>query len=95
MGAVLERPQAPARHRLDVGAFYRMAEAGILSQPERVELIDGDIFDINPIGIRHAAVTRRLEQQFARAAADGMSSSASRIPCGSTPITSPSRISWP
>ena len=72
MGAVLERPQAPARHRLDVGAYYRMAEAGILSHPQRVELVDGDIFDINPIGSPHAAVTRRLEQQFARAVADGI-----------------------
>ncbi len=72
MGAALERPQAPARHRLDVGAYYRMAEAGILSHPQRVELIDGDIFDMNPIGSRHAAVTRRLEQRFARAIADGV-----------------------
>jgi len=72
MGAVLERPQAPARHRLDAGAYYRMAEAGILSHPQRVELIEGDIFDMNPIDSSHAAVTRRLEQQFARAVADGI-----------------------
>jgi Uma2 family endonuclease len=49
-----------------------MAEAGILSHPQRVELIDGDIFDMNPIGSPQAAVTRRLEQQFARAVADGV-----------------------
>ncbi len=72
MAAVLDRPQAPARHRLDVGAYYRMAEAGILTHPQRVELIDGDIFDMNPIGSAHAAVTRRLEQQFARAVAAGI-----------------------
>ena len=72
MGAVLERPQAPARHRLDVGAYYRMGEAGILSDSERVELIDGSIFDMNPIGSPHAAVTRRLQQRFARAVADGL-----------------------
>ena len=72
MGAVGKQPEAPARHRLDVGAYYRMAEAGILTHPQRVELIDGDIFDMNPIGSPHAAVTRRLEQQFARAVADGI-----------------------
>ena len=72
MRASLERPQAPARHRLDVGAYYRMAEAGILSHPQRVELIDGDVFDMNPIGSPHAAVTRRLEQRFARAVVDGI-----------------------
>jgi hypothetical protein len=49
-----------------------MAEAGILTHPQRVELIDGDIFDMNPIGSPHAAVTRRLEQKFARAVADGL-----------------------
>ena len=48
MGAVLERPQTPARHRLDVGACYRMAEAVILSHPQRVELIDGIIYDPPP-----------------------------------------------
>lgn len=68
MDAVLERPQAPAKHRLDVGAYYRMAEAGILCHSERVDLIDGDIFDMSPIGSRHAAATRRLERQFLRAA---------------------------
>ncbi len=49
-----------------------MAEAGILSHPQRVELIEGDIFDMNPIGSSHAAVTRRLDQQFARVVADGI-----------------------
>ena len=95
MSAVLERPQAPARHRLDVGAYYRMAEAGLLSHPQRVELIDGDIFDMNPIGSPHAAVTRRLEQQFARAVADGVVLVSVQIPYVSTPITSLGRISWP
>jgi hypothetical protein len=30
MGEILERPPAPARHRLNVDAYFRMAEAGIL-----------------------------------------------------------------
>ena len=33
MGQILERPQKPARHRIDVGAYYKMAEAGILTAP--------------------------------------------------------------
>ena len=71
MGEILERPQAPTRHRLDVDAYYKMAEAGILTQPHRVELIDGEIFDIAAIGSPHAAVTNRLVRSFAQAAADG------------------------
>jgi hypothetical protein len=33
MGEILERPQAPTRHRLDVDAYYKMAEAGIRPAP--------------------------------------------------------------
>jgi len=71
MGQTLERPQAPARHRLDVDAYYKMAEAGILKHDDRVELIDGEIFDMNPIGSPHAARVKRLNRLFARAAAEG------------------------
>ncbi len=71
MGEILERPQAPARHRLDVDAYYKMAEAGILTRAHRVELIDGEIFDMAAIGSPHAAVTKRLVRSFAQAAADG------------------------
>jgi len=72
MGEIIERPQAPARHRLDVGAYYKMAEAGILTREDRVELIDGEIIDMNPIGSPHAGKVNRLTQLFARAAADGL-----------------------
>lgn len=72
MGEILERQQVPARHRLDVGAFYKMAEAGILTPNDRVELIGGEIFDMTPIGSAHAGKTNRLNRLFARAAADGL-----------------------
>ncbi|WP_036259677.1 Uma2 family endonuclease [Methylocapsa aurea] len=72
MGETLERPQRPARHRLDVDAYYKMAEAGILNREERVELIDGEIIDMNPIGSPHAAIVKRLNRLVARAAADGI-----------------------
>ena len=62
MGEILERPRAPARHRLDVDAYYKMAEAGILTHSDRVELIDGEIIDMTAIGSPHAAVTNRLNR---------------------------------
>ena len=71
MSEIRERPQAPTRHRLDVDAYYKMAEAGILTHPHRVELIDGEIFDMAAIGSPHAAVTNRLVRSFAGAAAEG------------------------
>ena len=71
MGESLEHSQAPARHRLDVDAYYKMAEAGILTRDDRVELIDGEIIDLNPIGSPHAGKTNQLARLFAKAAADG------------------------
>ena len=66
-----------------------MAEAGFLSHPERVELIDGDIFDMNPIGSPHAAITRRLEQRFARAVADGLVLTSVQNPLRLDPFNEP------
>lgn len=39
-----------------------MAEAGILSEDDRVELIDGEIVEMSPIGSAHQAVVDRLNQ---------------------------------
>jgi hypothetical protein len=33
MGEILERPKAPTRCRLDTDVYYKMAEAGILTDP--------------------------------------------------------------
>ena len=70
MGEIVEDPLAPARHRLSVDAYYKMAEAGILTEPHRVELIDGEIFDMAAIGSPHAAVTNRLARIFSRSVSD-------------------------
>lgn len=53
------------RHRLSVDDFHRMAEAGILSGDDRVELIEGELIDMAPIGTRHAACIRGLIQALA------------------------------
>jgi Uma2 family endonuclease len=53
MPDVLERPSAPTRHRLDVAAYYKMAETGILENPKHLELIDGQIMERFPVPIRH------------------------------------------
>lgn len=57
----------PTRHKLDVDQYYRMADAGILGEGDRVELIDGDIIDRAPIGQGHAAVVGGLTRALVMA----------------------------
>ena len=71
MQAILDRPYTPTRRRFDVDAYYRMAEAGILSPKDRVELIDGEIIEMAPIGAPHGGKVDRLTSLVARIVADG------------------------
>lgn len=48
------------RHRFTVADYHRMAEAGILTEDDRVELIEGEIIQMTPIGRRHAACVAAL-----------------------------------
>ena len=50
----------PRRHRITVEHYYRMAEAGLFAEDARVELIDGEIIDMPPMGSRHAGRLERL-----------------------------------
>lgn len=52
------------RRRFTVDEYYRMAQTGILHPDERVELLEGDIFEMAPIGSRHAARVSFLAQWF-------------------------------
>lgn len=48
------------RHRFTVEDYYRMAESGILREDDRVELIDGEIIEMPPIGPGHAGTVEEL-----------------------------------
>lgn len=60
--AALVATQKTERHRFTVEDFLRMAEAGIFTEDDRVELLDGDIVQMAPIGSRHASVVIRLNR---------------------------------
>lgn len=48
------------RHQFTVKQFQQMAESGILSENDRVELIRGEMIDMSPIGRRHAGCVNKL-----------------------------------
>lgn len=50
----------PRRHPITVGEYFRMGETGVLDPQARVELIEGEIIDMPPIGAPHASKTNRL-----------------------------------
>lgn len=52
------------RRRFSVDEYDRMGEAGILGEDDRVELLDGEIVEMTPIGSRHAATVKRLIALF-------------------------------
>ena len=58
------------RRRITVEEYYRMAEVGLLAPDARVELIDGEIIDMAPIGSRHGGTVIRLNRLVARAVGD-------------------------
>lgn len=60
MDEVLE----PERVKWRVADFYKMGEAGIFTEDDRVELIDGEIVRMVPIGGLHAWTVNRLGALF-------------------------------
>lgn len=48
--------------RFTVQDFHRMAQTGIFTEDDRVELLDGEIIQMTPIGSHHAACVARLDR---------------------------------
>ncbi len=50
--------------KFTVKDYHKMAESGIIHPDERLELIDGEIFKMSPIGRRHAGYVNLLSRFF-------------------------------
>jgi Uma2 family endonuclease len=59
------------RRHFTVHDYHRMAEAGILHEDDRVELIEGEIVEMAPIGSRHHACVMRLDELLRRSEGQG------------------------
>ena len=55
------------RRQITVDEYYRMGEAGLIAPDERVELIEGEIIDMAPIGSDHASFVNQLNALLAQA----------------------------
>lgn len=53
-------------YRWSVEEYYKLGEAGIFHEDDRVELLNGDIVTMAPIGLRHMNAVRRLINIMAR-----------------------------
>lgn len=62
---LLDRPP-PKEHRFTVDDYYAMVPAGIIAARDRIELIDGKILDMAPIGMGHSGTTMHLTTRSAK-----------------------------
>jgi Uma2 family endonuclease len=54
------------RKKFTVGQYHQMIESGILTERDRVELLQGEIIEMSPIGMQHAACVDRLNELLVR-----------------------------
>lgn len=58
------------RRRFTADEYQAMGRAGILREDDRVELIDGEVLAMSPIGPPHIGAVNRLTRLFSRCAGD-------------------------
>src|ERR1041385_849978 len=59
-----------AKHNLTVAEYERMGQTGVFPPEARLELIEGEIIEMSPIGSRHAACLERISARLHRVAQD-------------------------
>lgn len=70
---MLDQPRILAAHPwvtrrpITVAEYYRMAEAGILDEDDRVELIEGELVAMSPIGNYHHGTVNKLTHALVQA----------------------------
>ncbi|WP_133512196.1 Uma2 family endonuclease [Candidatus Thiosymbion oneisti] len=62
--------QLPQHHPISVREYFRMGETDVLDPEARCELIEGELFDMPPIGPPHSSKVKRLIRSFSRIIGD-------------------------
>jgi Uma2 family endonuclease len=55
-----------AKHWISVDEYERMGRAGVFGESTRLELLEGEIYEMSPIGSPHAACVKYLNMLFNR-----------------------------
>jgi Uma2 family endonuclease len=70
MNSIIAAVATPTPYRFTVDEYHRMVDAGIFTEDSRVELLDGEIIAMAPIGSRHAASVTVQQRLFERQLGD-------------------------
>ncbi len=62
----------PVRYRFSVDEYEQMGRTGVLDPELRLELLDGEIIEMAPIGPEHSSCVMRLTRQFISQLGDRM-----------------------
>jgi Uma2 family endonuclease len=62
--------QFPQRHPITVREYFYMGEKGVLDPDARIELIEGELFDMSPIGPPHSSKVNRIIRLFSKVAGE-------------------------
>ena len=54
------------KHFFTVDEYYLMAQGGVFAQDDRIELIEGEVIEMSPIGKRHSGCVNRLNKLLNR-----------------------------
>ena len=59
---IIDEPMQPQPHRFTVADCHQMVNAGLLQEDDRIELINGELIDMAPMGSWHAATVADLAE---------------------------------
>src|ERR1700689_3733867 len=68
-GLLIRNPWV-VRRALTVAEYHRMGEVGILTEDDRVELIEGELIAMSPIGSVHSGAVNALTRLLVHAVGD-------------------------